>query len=255
MVAFRITRVGRLAFIVAVAAASALGGGAVSLAFGGEDRASDARHGHGTGAHTNVPSADTQGPPVSTARPGAGRHHHGSKLPPYSERYADATTEARDAADALLADVRSTLANFASADAAVAAGYRAPAMPRGALVHYRNPAVARGGPALDPTQPAGLVYFTVDGTAPVLLGAFFVVPPGTPAPEPADELVVWHSHDPTCPSFFVSADEPCANMRRMLHVWTFDEVTLLSPRTAQPIAVRVTDPFGVPFRAAVERAS
>jgi hypothetical protein len=185
-----------------------------------------------------------------------GGHHHPA-LPPYAERYAAATPEDQQAADDLLADVRSTLAAYADVDAAVAAGYRAPRRQGGPLAHYLNPELARSGDVLDPAQPSGLVYFTGGTGDPVLLGAFFVAPAGTPAPMPAGDLVVWHSHNPACPDFFATPDEPCLDARRMLHVWTVDEVTLPGGRRfnrdGRPVTVQVVDPFGVPFRASVEK--
>lgn len=73
----------------------------------------------------------------------------------------------------------------------------------------------------------------------VLVGAFFTARPGVDAPTPAGDLVVWHSHGP--------------GSRRMLHVWTAEEVELVGRRD-QPVTVRVVDPFGAPFRASVERS-
>jgi hypothetical protein len=182
-----------------------------------------------------------------------GGHDH-PELPPYDERYAEATDDEREAADTLLADVRDTLADYADADAAVAAGYRPAADPRSRRVHYANPDVAGDGHVLDPARPNGLVYYTPPEGDPVLLGAFFVVPPGTPAPTPAGDLMVWHSHNPSCPQFFVEdGRDDCVEAKRMVHVWTADQVELTSRRTGQPVDVRITDPFGTPFMASIER--
>jgi hypothetical protein len=181
------------------------------------------------------------------------RHDH-PELPPYGDRYADASDDEREAADTLLADVRDTLADYADADAAVAAGYRPPSDPRGRTVHYANPDVARAGHVLDPADPNGLVYYTPPEGDPVLLGAFFVVPPGTPAPTPAGDLMVWHSHNPSCSQFFVEdGQDDCLDTRRMVHVWTAEQVELTGRRTGQPVDVRITDPFGAPFMASIER--
>ena len=54
-------------------------------------------------------------------------------------------------------------------------------------------------------------------------------------------------------AFFATADEPCTDARRMLHVWTADQVELVGGRD-QPVEVEVVDPFGAPFRASVARA-
>jgi hypothetical protein len=184
------------------------------------------------------------------------RHEHDHpQLPPYEQRYASASPEEQAAADALLADVRTTLAAYEDVDAAVAAGYQAPRHPRGPIAHYVNPSVADEGHLLDPSHPNGLVYYTGGNDGPVLLGAFFVTPPGTAAPTPAGDLVVWHSHNPGCPGVFATADAPCTDVRRMLHVWTAEQVSVASRRTGQPIEVQVTDPFGVPFGASVTRVS
>jgi hypothetical protein len=183
------------------------------------------------------------------------RRHDHPELPPYAERYANATDDEREAADALLTDVRETLADYADADAAVAAGYRPAPDPRGRIVHYANPQVARDGHVLDPTDPNGLVYYSPPEGDPVLLGAFFVVPPGTPAPTPAGDLMVWHSHSPSCSQFFVDdGQDDCLDTRRMVHVWTAERVEMTARRTGQPVDVRITDPFGAPFAASIERA-
>jgi hypothetical protein len=183
-----------------------------------------------------------------------GRHGEHPALAPYAERYAAAADGDQAAADRLRADVTETLAAYADVDAAVAAGYRAPRHPRGTRWHYLNRTLARDDDVLDPAHPEGLVYLTVEGRDPVLLGAFFVAPPGVEALRPAGDLVVWHSHDPDCPGFFATAEAPCTDVRRMLHVWTADTVTLTGRGRAHRTAVvRVVDPFGAPFAAAFER--
>jgi hypothetical protein len=182
-----------------------------------------------------------------------GRHRHQHKaLPPYSQRYDAASSEQRAVADKLLSDVRATLTAYADVDKAVAAGYRAPRKPRGPLAHYLNVSYARDGKVLDPQHPEGLVYFTGGKGKPVLLGAFFVAPKGAAVPSDAGDLVVWHTHNPSCPDFFVTKDKPCLDTRRMLHTWTFDQLTLTG-RRGRTATVKVTDPFGVPFKASVER--
>jgi hypothetical protein len=245
--------------VAAVAAVTALTAGAVMAAQGGEapanaaDVAGAGSPGTGAGhAHEgSSPGDDAAGPAGGDHRTRA-RHRH-DPLPPYEQRYADATEDERRAADELLASVRSALAPYADVDAAVAAGYQAPRRPRGPTMHYVDRSVAEEGRVLDPSRPNGLVYGTGPAGEPVLLGAFFVAPPGTPAPSPAGDLVVWHSHAPSCPAFFATADEPCTDAHRMLHVWTVDRVEL-SGRRDQPIDVEVVDPFGAPFRASVARA-
>jgi hypothetical protein len=242
--------------VAAVAAVTAGAAGAVA-ATQGEGAPTDAAGAGspGTGAdHAHEASSSGEGAAGPVGRDhGTPAGHRHDPLPPYDERYADATADERRAADELLASVRSALAPYADVDAAVAAGYEAPRRPRGPTVHYVDRSVAQEGLVLDPARPNGLVYGTGPAGEPVLLGAFFVAPPGTPAPSPAGDLVVWHSHAPSCPAFFVTADDPCTDALRMLHVWTVDRVELAG-RSDQPLEVHVVDPFGAPFRASVARA-
>jgi hypothetical protein len=249
---------------VLVATSAAIGGGAVALAMSADDtdaaavmdEASARAHTHPPTSVTSVTSEGSADDPASrgtTALPRAPQHHQHPALAPYAQRYADASATETNPADALLADVRSTLVAYADADAAIAAGYQAPVVPRGPMVHYLNRSAVRDGAALDPSRPEGLVYYMQAGAEPVLLGAFFVARPGTAAPTPAGDLVVWHSHNPSCSGFFATADAPCADVGRMLHVWTVEQATIVPRRTGQPVDVRVTDPFGVPFGASVER--
>jgi hypothetical protein len=208
-------------------------------------------------AHDHASSDEAMGDTGAVATPdaaGAIAHHGHPELAPYAERYAAASTDQQAAADQLLADVRETLAPYADVNAALAAGYVAPADPKGPNVHYRRPDLVRDGVALDPSLPEGLVYRTAPGQEPVLLGAFFIAPRGEAAPMPAGDLVVWHSHNPTrCPAFFATAEAPCTEAVRMLHVWTVDGLTLTS-RTGRTAAVQVADPFGAPFVASIAPA-
>jgi hypothetical protein len=254
-------RVGRRAAVAAVvvAAVAAVTAGAVMAAQGGDVPASAADvagagspvTGAGHAQEGSSPDEDAVGP--AGGHQGTRARHRHDPLPPYEQRYADATEDERRAADELLASVRSALAPDADVDAAVAAGYQAPRRTRGPTLHYVDRSVAQEGRVLDPSRPNGLVYGTDPAGEPVLLGAFFVAPPGTPAPSPAGDLVVWHSHAPSCPGFFATADEPCTDAHRMLHVWTVDQVELVGRRD-QPVEVEVVDPFGAPFRASVAGA-
>lgn len=184
-----------------------------------------------------------------------GDGHH-DRLAPYPERHADATSEEQAAAGQLLRDVRTHLVAYADVDAATADGYRKPRGKRGPITHYLNRELAQGGgDVLDPAHPTGLIYLTIANREPVLLGAFFVAQPGTPAPMPAGDLVVWHSHSLDCPEFFATPDNPCLDARRMLHVWTFDQLTVPGGRRGNgpERTVSLVDPFGVPLRTAVEK--
>jgi hypothetical protein len=248
-----VRRIGVIA-AVSLATVAAVAAAAVIAARGGEARA-DAAGGGGDGAAhahsgaTAPASGDgAGGPGIADRRAGPGHDHE--PLPPYEQRYADATDGERQAADDLLDEVRSTLAAYADVDAAVAAGYQAPRRPRSQKLHYQDRSVASDGIVLDPSRPNGLVYDTVGGGEPVLLGAYFLAPPGAAVPSDAGDLVVWHSHDPSCPAFFATADAACADTRRMLHVWAADQLELVGSR-GQLADVEVVDPFGTPLRASV----
>ncbi len=211
--------------------------------------AAPTRHRAGTASAAGITGS---GPtPTRWAEGGPGHAHE--RLAPYQERYDAASTDERAAADTLVADTRTTLAAYEDVDDAVAAGYRTRRDPPGLFAHYLDRSVAGDGHLLDPARPNGLVYYTGGDGEPVLLGAFFVAPPGVEVPATTGDLVVWHSHNPGCPRFFATEAEPCADVRRMVHVWTVGQVELTARRTGEPIAVEVTDPFGAPFRASVDR--
>jgi hypothetical protein len=252
----------RMGLISTLLAAACLAvGGAVAWAAGSDDSppddqaASDDR-GDGTHDHDEDAHAHAEAVAAGVAGRGRGHSHRHEPLPPYDDRVGQATPEEQAAADALVADVRATLAAYADPDDALAAGFQTPRDTTGRfpIHHYRDPTVAEEGTVLDPERPNGLVYYEPEGSDPVLLGAYFVAPPDTPAPTPAGDLAVWHSHNPRCPDFFATEDEPCADVRRMLHVWTVDTLDVTSPRTGEPVAIEVTDPFGAPFLASVARA-
>jgi hypothetical protein len=243
-----------VALLVGVSAA--VGGGAVALATSGDEPAAStttATPATTSHSHDPTPTTHSLGSAGAGATPSGGEHAGHPELDAYEDRLAAATAHDRQDADELRDAVRTTLAAYADVRSAIAAGYRAPRSPRGPTAHYFSPGAGRDGAVLDPTRPEGLVYYTVDGQAPVLLGAFFVAPRGVDAPTPAGDLVVWHSHDPACAGFFATTAAPCTGTRRMLHVWTVDTATLYR-RTGRSVDVRVTDPFGAPFGASVARA-
>jgi hypothetical protein len=251
-------------------------GGAVALAAGGDDdpqTGSTAEPAHGehdrvadasaAQTHDHGHDADSPGADAATADPqgdvpASGGHRRGHRehppLTPYAERYAAATPEQQAAADDLRAAVAATVAPYADVDAAVAAGYRVVPATANTIAHYVDPAAARDGRVLDPSRPEGLVYYAAGEGDPVLLGAFFVAPPGEPVPDAAGGIVVWHSHDPACAGFFATPDQPCTDTRRMLHVWTADHLDVTARRTGQTVAVDFVDPFGAPFRASIARS-
>ena len=275
-------RLGRRALVAAaVAVAVVTVGGAVALAAGGGDDDPQAgsapapaqgEHDHGAdGAATaaghdhdhDAASADAPGVDATAAEPPAADspaadghrgHHEHPPLTPYAERYAAATPEQQAAADDLRAAVAATIAPYADVDAAVAAGYRVVPATANTIAHYVDPAATRDGRVLDPSRPEGLVYYAAGEGDPVLLGAFFIAPPGEPVPDDAGGIVVWHSHDPACTGFFATPDQPCSDTRRMLHVWTADHLDITSRRTGQTVGVDFVDPFGAPFRASIARS-
>ena len=262
-------RLGRRALVAAgIAVAVVTVGGAVALAAGGDDPEADpaaqpaaGEHDHAAGLDADAGVAqghDHDSDTPGADSPGAGGHRRGHHehppLTPYAERYAAATPDQQAAADGLRASVAATVAPYADVDAAVAAGYRVVPATENTIAHYVDPAAVRDGRVLDPSRPEGLVYYAAGEGDPVLLGAFFIAPPGEPVPDDAGGIVVWHSHDPACTGFFATPDQPCTDTRRMLHVWTADHLDVIARRTGQTVGVDFVDPFGAPFRAAIARS-
>ena len=250
-------RAGRWVVAAAVAVTVVVAAGAVAWAGSGAGNDPDdvGAGGRATGAPVAAAAGTTDpGSGAGGARPGP-RHHGHADRATYEERYAAASAGEQQAADDLVAEVRATLAAFPTPAEAEAAGYRPPRPGRAqaGVQHYLNRDAALDDTVLDPAQPDGLVYYTGSGD-PVLLGAFFIARRGAEAPSPAPDLVTWHTHDSDCAQFFVTAAEPCSASRRMLHVWTADQVTWTSRRSGRSGAVEVTDPFGAPFTASIARA-
>jgi len=245
-------RLGPRALVAAgIAVAVVTVGGAVALAAGGGDdpQAGPAAEPAAASEHDHATDADSPG-----AAGHRGRHHEHPPLTPYAERYAAATPEQQAAADDLRASVAATVAPYADVDAAVAAGYRVVPATANTVAHYVDPAAIRDGRVLDPSRPEGLVYYAAGEGDPVLLGAFFIAPPGEPVPDDAGGIAVWHSHDPACTGFFAAPDQPCTDTRRMLHVWTAAHLDVVARRTGQTVSVDFVDPFGAPFRASIARS-
>jgi hypothetical protein len=135
------------------------------------------------------------------------------------------------AANRLVAQTTSALAQYASLSAATAAGYVPATNPSGYVVHYADWQTVRSGDVLDPTHPSALVYAnTVSG--PVLLGAMYMGPgPCQPGPDVGGSLTQWHAHDNLCLSAShqvvgkATASGTCASGVHntstyfMLHVW------------------------------------
>ena len=235
-------RAGRWAVAAAVAVVAVVAAGAVAWA------------GDGNGADGST----DPGPGVGGARPAPHRHGDAGHAA-YEERYAAAPETDQQAADDLVAEVRATLAAFptpAGTRRPPATRPRAPGRAPGGVRHYLDRDAARDGAVLDPSRPEGLVYYTVGGQTPVLLGAVFVAPAGrrgAHARRPTSST--WHSHDPGVPRG--SSPRPPTRAppaARMLHVWTVEHDHRAPGSTGRSVDVRVTDPFGAPFFASVVRA-
>jgi hypothetical protein len=247
------SRLGRLGIATIAAVVGVLTvTAAVAMATSGGDAPPTTAAADGAPGTTATPAHDHDG----AAKAGrAGRHarHQHPRLTPYDQRYDAATASERTAADDLRAAVAKTVAKYPDPAAAKAAGFLPPRRPDAKIAHYRNPRAIRDGKVLDPDAPEGLVYYT-GGPKPVLLGAFFVAPAGAEVPGDTGGIVAWHSHDPACTGFFATDEAPCTGQRRMLHVWTFDQLTLTRPDGRQ-VTIELTDPFGTPLRASVRKAA
>lgn len=247
--------------VAALLVAGAAGGAGVLALTGGDEpgarAAASASGTTGTTSHDHAATGDDgASAPGGGGRVGrgaqGGRHAH-PRLEPYDQRYAAASPDEQHAADDLLARTREAVAAYPDPTVAEAAGYRPPRNPRGAIHHYLNRELVDDGDVLDPARPEGLL-FTDGPDGPELIGAFFVAPAGAEVPAGAGDLVSWHSHDTDCPGFFATADDPCTDTRRMLHVWTAESVEFTRRRGGEAINVDVADPFGAPFAASVVRA-
>lgn len=164
----------------------------------------------------NVPNADTM--------------PNGMVMAPVPSGPPTAAQQA--AADQLVAQTTSALAQYADLSAATAAGYVPATNPSGYVVHYADWQTVRSGDVLDPNHPSSLVYAnTVSG--PVLLGAMYMGPgPCEPGPDVGGSLTQWHAHDNLCLSAAhqvvgkTTASGTCASGIHststyfMLHVWT-----------------------------------
>lgn len=143
------------------------------------------------------------------------------------------TAAQQSAADQLVSETTSALAQYADLSAATSAGYVPATDPNGYVVHYADWQTVRSGDVLDPSHPSALVYAnTVSG--PVLLGAMYMgAGPCQPGPDVGGSLTQWHAHDNLCLSPAThqvvgraTASGSCASGVHntatyfMLHVWT-----------------------------------
>jgi hypothetical protein len=102
------------------------------------------------------------------------------------------------AANALVAGTRRTLARFADLGDARAAGYVPHWRGRETIKHYFNPTYVTDGRVLDPFRPEGLMYAYTDH-GPVPVAAVYLM---NHADEPGRAvggcLTVWHKHENLC---------------------------------------------------------
>ncbi len=174
--------------------------------------------------HTHDAEATSAGPDIS--HDSGGGHSHVCTAP--------VTPKEQDAADALVADTRTTLEQWASFDAAVADGF-VNITPEGQrVVHYARPAYMRDGNVLDPAAPESLIYAFPKQTPPVLLGAMYLVEGDEAAPTPGGCLTQWHDHTNLCVApgegmvGVVDANGQCPagssndTTQAMMHVWRYD---------------------------------
>jgi hypothetical protein len=183
------------------------------------DHTDGSAHGHGDA------QAASTGPDLSHDS-GSGHSH--------TECTAPATPKEQAAADALVADTRSTLEQWSSFDAAVADGF-VNITPEGKLVvHYALPAFMNDGEVLDPAAPESLIYAFPKQTPPVLIGAMYLMEGDEAAPTPGGCLTQWHDHTNLCIApgegmvAAVDANGECPagssndTTQAMMHVWRYD---------------------------------
>lgn len=145
------------------------------------------------------------------------------------------TPKQQTAADALVAETRATLDQWADFNVAVTDGFQN-ITPEGQLVvHYAQPDFTVDGRNLDPQRPESLLYaFPKNGSTPILLGAMYLHEGAGEAAAPGGCLTQWHGHSNLCIApgegmvAFVVADGSCPPgssneaTTSMMHVWRFD---------------------------------
>ncbi len=168
---------------------------------------------------------------------GHGQGHDAGAVPPPGSTIPsgladEATPEEVEAAAAVHAAVAETLARYADPRVAATDGYDTAGI-HGTDFHASNPTYEEDGRILDPERPENLVY-AATSRGPLLLGAMFTVPVGTPGPMVGGPLTVWHAHEQVCVGLLPpgltgvlsplggcpvgSLDFPMTN--EMIHVWT-----------------------------------
>jgi hypothetical protein len=189
-----------------------------------------------SGANTDVAAAG-----ASASTTALDHDHHGHTQDSRAQagivvgpaQSGDPTDAERQAAVQLAAAVKADTARFADLDAALAAGYRLPAVTQGMEVHLENKAYEKDGRILDPQRPETLVYAISGGRA-TLLGALFVMEKGgEPGPAIGGSITHWHAHN-VCLTVFppgfglVTPFGGCTALSvdittpEMMHVWVVD---------------------------------
>ena len=112
-----------------------------------------------------------------------------------------ATPGQRQKAERLLARLRSATVRWRDVRAAKRSGFDTHLAKRAAgddsvgWLHAEHRRFSADRRILDPTRPEALIYATVPGKAPILVGAMFSVPRGVRGPTPAGPIARWHSHE------------------------------------------------------------
>jgi hypothetical protein len=217
------TRNDRPAMVAAAGLSCVLVIGATSAVLAAPSAHEHGAHGEQTHSLTEAEGASQ---PHDISHDSGGGHSHVCTAP--------VTPKEQDAADALVADTRTTLEQWASFDAAVADGF-VNITPEGQrVVHYARPAYMRDGNVLDPDAPESLIYAFPKQTSPVLLGAMYLLEGDEAAPTPGGCLTQWHDHTNLCVApgegmvGVVDANGQCPagssndTTQAMMHVWRYD---------------------------------
>lgn len=148
---------------------------------------------------------------AALASPGTAQGHGGHKLPPGALRGNEfalhdyptlslATPQQRNAAAALLGEVRAAARRWPTLRSARAAGFDTHTAPRARgdlsvhFLHAENHAFSHDTDYLDPAQPEALIYANIPGWPLRLVGLMFAMPRGMRGPTPGGPITRWHTH-------------------------------------------------------------
>ncbi len=133
-----------------------------------------------------------------TQAAGAGGHQHAA-MPARLDH--EPTKAQRKAARKLIADTKRDAAQFATTDAAIAAGYESIHDQMTGVEHYVNPTYSKNDTILDTTQIESLVYRVLPDGGRELITAMYLLPSGSTmddVPDIAGNLTMWHDHQNLC---------------------------------------------------------